>query len=450
AAGYGFEQDGEAVSGGEVAQGVEGDGVVGARDDGRAGGDGGAAGGGLGAPGADGGGGGSDEGDAGGLAGGGEIGVLAEEAVAGVYGVGAVAAGGVEDAVDAEVAFGRGAGADVGGLVGHADVEGGAVGVGEDSDAGDAHFAQRAYDADGDLAAIGDQDLAEHADGIVAGREGGDGFSPVGETHHLRRCQTSGFCEDLCWGGDGCEVGVFRCRMTLSELCQRPCCQRTSSMRWRWCPTSFCPSWISTPARWKPYTENFWAGLRNAATTKSRICLPGRRKNGRSPSELSSAIASGSFPPSPKFTGGRSCGTSRIRWGPSGLARSCRGHSTARVLSGISRTRFGATEWSRRGLRSAPKLWWRWRATGAKRITLSGGEGGFEPGQLETVSPMILRNIAGRRVPTRGWDADRRWSARRNSAPRRGPRRDRQVRPRPWPAPGCCRWRWPRWGPPPR
>src|ERR1035438_4152430 len=183
ATGHGFEQDGEAVGGGEVAQGVEGDGVVGARDDGCAGGDSGAAGGGLGAHGADGGGGRSDEGDAGGFAGGGEIGVFAEESVAGVDGVGVMAAGGVEDAVDAEVAFGGGAGADVGGLVGHADVEGGAVGVGEDGDAGDAHFAERADDADGDLAAIGDQDLAEHADGIVAGRGGGDGG---GEKSELR------------------------------------------------------------------------------------------------------------------------------------------------------------------------------------------------------------------------------------------------------------------------
>src|ERR1017187_6988379 len=153
--------------------------MIGARDDWRAGGDGGAAGSGLGAHGADGGGGGSDEGDAGSLAGGGEIGVLAEEAVAGVYGVGAVAAGGVEDAVDAEVAFGGEAGADVGGLVGHAYVQGSAVGVGEDGDATDTHFAQRADDADGDLAAIGDQDLAEHADGIVAG---GRGRSPGCDT----------------------------------------------------------------------------------------------------------------------------------------------------------------------------------------------------------------------------------------------------------------------------
>ena len=154
---------------GEGAEGFQGDGVIGAGDDGGAGGDGGAAGSGFGAHGADGGGGGSDEDDAGGLAGGGELGVLGKEAVAGVDGVGGVAAGGIEDVVDAEVAFGGGAGADATGLVGEADVEGGAVGVGEDRDRGDGHFAEGADDADGDLAAIGDEDLAEHAERIVAG-----------------------------------------------------------------------------------------------------------------------------------------------------------------------------------------------------------------------------------------------------------------------------------------
>ena len=106
-------------------------------------------------------GGGSDEDDAGGFAGGGEIGILAEESVAGMDGFGAVLAGGVENAVDAQVAFGGGRGADVLGFIGHAHVERGAVGIGVDGDGGDAHFAQRADDAHGDLAAVGDQDLAE-------------------------------------------------------------------------------------------------------------------------------------------------------------------------------------------------------------------------------------------------------------------------------------------------
>src|SRR5260370_703040 len=119
------------------------------------------------------------EADAGGSAGGGEIGVLAEEAVAGVDGIGAVAPGGVENAVDAQVAFGGRTGSDVGGFVSHADMEGGAIGVGEDGDAGDAHFAEGADDADGDLAAIGDQELGEGGVGVVAGG-GGEGGNAVG------------------------------------------------------------------------------------------------------------------------------------------------------------------------------------------------------------------------------------------------------------------------------
>src|ERR1019366_4521885 len=142
-------------------------------------------------------------------------------------------------------------------------------------------------------------------------------------------------------------------------------------------------------------TVNFAARPRNAATTKSRICLPGRTKNGRSPSELSSAIASGSFPPSSKFTNGRSCGSSRIRWSPSGLARSYRTLSTAKVRSGISRTRFGGTGgWSPPGSNSVARRWRRWRATGAKRITWSGGRGGFESGRLEFVSPLNFGQAA--------------------------------------------------------
>ena len=78
-------------------------------------------------------------------------------------GFGAVLARGVQDAVDAQIALGGGRGTDVFGLIGHAHVQRGAVGIGVDGDAGDAHFAQRADHAHRDLAAVGDQDLAEHA-----------------------------------------------------------------------------------------------------------------------------------------------------------------------------------------------------------------------------------------------------------------------------------------------
>ena len=112
---------------------------------------------------ADGCGGGPDEDQPGVVAGGREIGILAEETVAGMDGFGAVAARGVEDAVDAQVALRGGRGTQVRRFVGHADVERGAVGVGVHRHGADAHLAQRAHHAHGDLAAIGDQDFAEHA-----------------------------------------------------------------------------------------------------------------------------------------------------------------------------------------------------------------------------------------------------------------------------------------------
>ena len=82
---------------------------------------------------------------------------------------GAVAQGRFDDFVDAEIAFrGRG-GAEMGGFIGHADGERGAVGVGINGDARDVHVAEGANEADGDFTAIGDQDLAEHKGPIVAG-----------------------------------------------------------------------------------------------------------------------------------------------------------------------------------------------------------------------------------------------------------------------------------------
>jgi hypothetical protein len=79
-------------------------------------------------------------------------------------GLGAMLAGGVEDLFGYQVAFRGGRRADMFGFVGHADVPGNAIGVGIDGHTGDTHLAQRADDADGDLAAIGNQYLAEHAE----------------------------------------------------------------------------------------------------------------------------------------------------------------------------------------------------------------------------------------------------------------------------------------------
>ncbi len=111
---------------------------------------------------ADGSGGGPDEHDAGVLAGGGEFGILAEEPVARVDGFGAMAARGIENAVDPQVAFRRGRGPHVAGLIGHANVQRRAIRVRIDCHRGDAHFAQGANDPDGDFSPIGNQNFAEH------------------------------------------------------------------------------------------------------------------------------------------------------------------------------------------------------------------------------------------------------------------------------------------------
>ena len=91
----------------------------------------------------------------------GEVGVLRQEPVAGVHGVGTGLAGDVEQLVDDEVGLGRARAAEGVGLVGGLHVQRVAVGVGVDSDARDAGVAARPGDADGDLATVGDEDLRD-------------------------------------------------------------------------------------------------------------------------------------------------------------------------------------------------------------------------------------------------------------------------------------------------
>ena len=80
-------------------------------------------------------------------------------------------AGGVDDRVDVEVALPRRGRADADRDVRLGDVAGVGVGVAVDGDRADAHRAQRADDAHGDLAAVGDQDGVE---------------SRRGHRHHIR------------------------------------------------------------------------------------------------------------------------------------------------------------------------------------------------------------------------------------------------------------------------
>ena len=92
-----------------------------------------------------------------------ELGALGEEPVAGVDGLGAGLQGRLDEGRHHEVALRRRRRADADGLVGEPHVQAVLVGLGVDGDRPHAELLAGADDADGDLAAIGDEDLAEHA-----------------------------------------------------------------------------------------------------------------------------------------------------------------------------------------------------------------------------------------------------------------------------------------------
>ena len=104
-----------------------------------------------------------DEGDAGVVAGPGQIGVLAQEAVAGIDRVSAGLPGGPDDLGDVEIGADRvPALADQVGLVGLDPVDRVAVLVREDRDRLRTQLVGGAERPDGDLTPVGDQDLGEH------------------------------------------------------------------------------------------------------------------------------------------------------------------------------------------------------------------------------------------------------------------------------------------------
>ena len=94
-----------------------------------------------------------------------EAGVLGEEAVAGVHGVGPGAPRDVEQLGDVEVRLGRAGAVQRERLVGDAHVQRLAVGVGVDGDGADPGVATGTGDADGDLTAVGDEDLGDSGHG---------------------------------------------------------------------------------------------------------------------------------------------------------------------------------------------------------------------------------------------------------------------------------------------
>ena len=91
-----------------------------------------------------------------------EVGALGQEAVARMDGVGAGDFGGAQHRGDAEIAVGAARGADAHVLVGKADVQGVLVGLRVHRDRLDPQLAAGADDAQGDFAAIRDQDFLEH------------------------------------------------------------------------------------------------------------------------------------------------------------------------------------------------------------------------------------------------------------------------------------------------
>ena len=105
----------------------------------------------------------ADEGDAVFPAGRGKLRIFGEEAVAGVDGLRAGEQRGGEDALLAEVAVLRRGRTDADALVGEGDMQAVAVGLGVDGDGGNAHLLAGADDADGDLAAVRNQNFRKHS-----------------------------------------------------------------------------------------------------------------------------------------------------------------------------------------------------------------------------------------------------------------------------------------------
>ena len=92
----------------------------------------------------------------------GEAGILGEEAVARMDGLGAGDLAGGDDGGNVEIAVARRRRADAHALIGQAHMHGLLVGGRMDGDGRDAELAAGAQDAQGDFAAIGDEDLVEH------------------------------------------------------------------------------------------------------------------------------------------------------------------------------------------------------------------------------------------------------------------------------------------------
>ena len=115
--------------------------------------------------------------------------VLGEESIAGVDGLGAGAAGGLENLGNVEIGLRRLGGTEVLAEIGLAHMQSAPIDIGIDRDRFDAHFAAGTDDANRDLAAVGDKDSFEHGDELPSacgvGRK--PGFYQNPETRGTRK-----------------------------------------------------------------------------------------------------------------------------------------------------------------------------------------------------------------------------------------------------------------------
>jgi hypothetical protein len=99
----------------------------------------------------------------------GKIGVFRQEPVAGVNGVGARRQRCVDDQIAPQITFVRRRRAEPHRIVGHDDMLGLAIGIGEDGDGADAEVTARPDNPAGYLTPIGDQDFLEHRSAVTSG-----------------------------------------------------------------------------------------------------------------------------------------------------------------------------------------------------------------------------------------------------------------------------------------
>ncbi len=117
-------------------------------------------------------GGGADEADVAGLAVFGELGAFREESVPRVDGIDIADFGGGDDAIDFKITLCAGSWADADSFVGGLDVKGVVIGFGVDGESADAEVFAGADDAEGDFAAVGDEDFVEHERKWKSGKRG--------------------------------------------------------------------------------------------------------------------------------------------------------------------------------------------------------------------------------------------------------------------------------------